>query len=49
MQKIYLSVVCSLGKTMRNKMDGIKYDTGIGECDCQQHKDFVDENHGAMF
>ena len=24
------------------------YGTGIVECDCQQHKDFVDENHGHV-
>ena len=25
--------------------DNITYDTGIVECDCRQHKDFVNENH----
>ena len=25
--------------------DDVTYGTGIVECDCQQHKDFVDENH----
>ena len=24
------------------------YGTGIVECDCQQNKDFVDENHGHV-
>ena len=24
------------------------YGTGTVECDCQQHKDFVDENHGLV-
>ena len=28
--------------------DDITYGTGIAECDCQQHKDFVDENHGHV-
>ena len=28
--------------------DDITYGTGIVECDCQQHKDFVDENHGHV-
>ena len=53
-----LSVVYSLGKTIRNKIlnhkqtvsstdlnDDITYGTGIVECDCQQHKNFADENH----
>ena len=26
----------------------ITYGTGIVKCDCQQHKDFVDENHGHV-
>ena len=26
----------------------VTYGTGIVECDCQQHKDFVDENHGHV-
>ena len=26
----------------------ITYGTGIMECDCQQHKDFVDENNGHV-
>ena len=28
--------------------DDITYGTGIVECDCQQHKGFVDENHGHV-
>ena len=53
-----LSVVYSLGKTIRNKIlnhkqavsstdlnDDITNGTGIVECDCQQHKNFADENH----
>ena len=28
--------------------DDITYGTGIVKCDCQQHKDFVDENHGYV-
>ena len=28
--------------------DNITYGAGIVECDCQQHKDFVDENHGHI-
>ena len=28
--------------------DDITYGTGILECDCLQHKDFVDENHGHV-
>ena len=28
--------------------DDITYDIGIVVCDCQQHKDFVDENHGHL-
>ena len=29
-------------------IDDITYGTGIVECDCQQHKDFVDENNGHV-
>ena len=51
------SVVYSLGKTRNkilnhketvssvDKNDDITHDTGIVECDCQQHKEFVNENH----
>ena len=28
--------------------DHITYGTGIVECDCQQHKDFVDGNYGHV-
>ena len=28
--------------------DDIKNGTGIVQCDCQQHKDFVEENHGYV-
>ena len=28
--------------------DDIRYGTDIVECDCQQHKNFVDENHGHV-
>ena len=28
--------------------DDITYGIGIVECDCQQHKDFVDENNGRV-
>ena len=28
--------------------DNRTYGTGIVECDCQQHKDFVVENHGHV-
>ena len=28
--------------------DAITYGTGIVECNCQQHKDFVDANHGHV-
>ena len=28
--------------------DNTSYGTGIVECDCQQHKDFVDENRGHV-
>ena len=28
--------------------DDITFGAGIVECDCQQHKDFVDENHGHV-
>ena len=28
--------------------DDITYGTGIVECDCKQHKGFVDENHGHV-
>ena len=28
--------------------DDITYGTGIVECDCKQHKDFVNENHGHV-
>ena len=28
--------------------DNIRCSTGIVECDCQKHKDFVDENHGHV-
>ena len=54
------SVVYSLSKTVRKKKncketvssidtnDDITYRTGIVKCDCQQNKDFVDENHGHV-
>ena len=29
-------------------MSDITYGTSIVECDCQQHKNFVDENHGLV-
>ena len=35
--------VCS-----NNTNDDITYGRGILECDCQQHKDFVGENHGYV-
>ena len=28
--------------------DNITYGIGVVECDCLQHKDFVDENHGHV-
>ena len=28
--------------------DDITYGTSIVKCDCQQHKDFADENHGYV-
>ena len=31
-----------------DRNDDTTYGTGIVECDCQQHKDFVDENHGHI-
>ena len=56
--KIYepQSVVYNLGKTIRNKdtvssidtNDNITHGTSVVECDCRQHKDFVDENHGHV-
>ena len=48
------SVVYSLGKTIRNKILNYKkavssIDTNYDiECDSQQHKDFVNENHGHV-
>ena len=53
-----LLLYISLSKTITNKIvnyketvssiDNMTYGTGIVECDCQQHKGFVDENHGHV-
>ena len=39
----YKEIVCSIDTN-----DYITYGTGIVECDCQHHKDFVDENQGHV-